>query len=103
MIYNIRVKGVDTNKQREEIERLQGLNDSLHKNIKIVKIDWSVKIIKEKKTFSSFLIEIETAEMTNQMLVERFVIDYELKHCKRFVRSRPIQYYNCQEYEHQSK
>ena len=90
MIYNIRIKKVDTNKQRKEIERLQRLNDSLHKNIKIVKIDWSVKTIKDKKVFSSFLIEIEIAEMANQMLVEGFVIDYELKHCKRFARNRPI-------------
>ena len=103
MVHNIRVKRVDTNKQREEIERLQRLNDSLHKDIKIVKIGWSVKTIKDKKTFSSFLIEIEIAEMANQMLVEGFVIDYELKHYERFVRSRPIQCYNCQEYGYQSK
>ena len=78
MIYSIRVKRVDTNKQRKEIERLQELNGSLHKNIKIVKIDWLVKTIKDKKTFSSFLIEIEIVEMTNQILIEGFVLTTSL-------------------------
>ena len=104
--YSIRVNGVKvenikTANQSQAIEYLQAANARLHPNLKIKKIAWSVKAIREKKTYSTLHMEVATAETANRIIAEGLVVDYEIKDCERFTKGCTMtQCFNCHKYGH---
>ena len=75
--------------QSTAITYLQADNARLHPNLKIVKVAWSIKAIREKKAYSTLHIEVATAEMANRLITEGLMESYEIKDCKRFTRGTP--------------
>ena len=104
LIHEIRIKIINIINHEKAIDNLQNANAVLHESLKIKKISWSYKIIKENKSFSSLRMKIETIEMTNRLINEDMLVDYELRYCERQTRdSCMTQCFNCQKYDHISK
>ena len=97
----IRVENIKVANQSTAITYLQAANARLHPNLKIVKVAWSIKAIREKKAYSTLHIEVATAEMANRLITEGLMESYEIKDCERFTRGCTMtQCFNCQKYGH---
>lgn len=95
---------MDTANQTQAIEHLHRCNARLHANLRIVRISWSTKAIKEKKAFSSLRLEVETPDMANRLISKRLLEDYEMKQCERFSgEGKMTQCFKCQRYGHVAK
>ena len=104
LVHEVRVKIINMTNQEKTIDNLQNVNAVLHESLIIKKISWSYKIIKENRLFSSLRMKIEIVEMTNKLMNEDMLIDYELRYCERQTRdSCMTQCFNCQKYDHIDK
>ena len=75
-----------------------------HLDLKITKLAWSARAIRERKTYSTLHIEVTTAVMANHLIIEGLMKDYEIKDCKQFTKGCTItQYFKCQRYGHVEK
>ena len=102
--HGIRVQNVNTADQAQAIDRLHKVSSRLHPGLRIVRVSWSAKAIRERKIYSSLRLEIATAEMANSLVSEGMIEDYELKVCERSLKEcRIIQCFNCWEYGHIAK
>ena len=107
--YAVRASGVkmahiDATNQNQTIQYLQAANAQLHSGLKITRIAWSFRAIKEKKTYSSLHVEVETPAMANRLITEGFLVDHEIKNCEKFVKSCKLtQCFNCYKYGHIGK
>lgn len=102
--HNIRIQNVDTTNQAKAIEYLTKSNKTLHPDLQIAKVSWSLRAIKEKRSYSSLRIKVETAATANKLITEDLLEDYKMKRCKRFTEDCKItQCFNCQQYGHIAK
>ena len=62
----IRVENIKVANQSTAIAYLQAANARLYPDLKIIKVAWSVRAIREKKAYSTLHIEVATAEMANR-------------------------------------
>lgn len=82
----IKIKNIDITNQAKTIEHLQITNVRLHLGLKITKLAWSIKAIREKKTYSTLHIEITIAAMANWLIIEDLIENYKIKDCEWFTR-----------------
>ena len=64
----VRVGNVNIANQAKAIEYLQTANACLHPGLKIAKLTWSARAIREGKTYSILHIEVATAAIANQLI-----------------------------------
>jgi hypothetical protein len=103
-VNEIRIKHIDEINQTNFITYLQKNNARLHLNLIIKKMIWSQKIIRKKKKYSIFHIEIVIVKMTNRLLFEELLKIFEMKKCERFIKNCILrQCFNCQKYDHIDK
>ena len=66
-----------------------------------VRLNNNNKAIKNERFFFSLRMKVETSEVTNKLINESMLVDYELRYCEKQIRdSCIIQCFNCQKYEH---
>ena len=100
----VKVEHIDATNQNQIIQYLQTANARLHPGLKITRIAWSFRAIKEKKAYSSLHIEVETPAMANRLINEGFLVDHEIKNCEKFAKSCKLtQCFNCYKYGHIGK
>lgn len=99
--FAVKVNGVRVGsfraRQEDTIARITQANARLHPGLRIMKASWTAKAIRMEKTHSKLHVEVATAEMANRIILEGFLVDYEVKHCERFTKGANItQCFNCQ-------
>ena len=95
---------IDATNQNQTIQYLQAANARLRSGLKITRIAWSFRAIKETKTYSSLHVEVETPAMANRLITEGFFVDHEIKNCEKLVKSCKLtQCFNCYKYGHIAK
>ena len=100
----VKVENINIANQSRAIEQLQAANAYLHPGLKITKLAWSARAIRERKIYSTLHIEAATAAMANWLITEGLIEDYEIKDCERFTRGCTItQCFRCQKYGHVEK
>ena len=62
---NIRIENINVANQAKAIEGIQIANSCLHLGLKIAKLAWSARAIREKKIYFTLHIEVATAAMAN--------------------------------------
>ncbi len=103
-VNEIRIEHIDENNQTNFITYLQKNNARLHSSLIIKKMIWSQKVIRKKKKYSIFHIEIVIVKMTNRLLFEELLKAFEMKKCERFIKNCILrQCFNCQKYDHIDK
>ena len=101
---DVKVEHVQTSDQDRAIQYLHTVNARLHPNLKIVKISWSTKAIREKKLYSTLRLEVATPTMANRLITEGLLVDYEIKHCEKLSKGNKLmQCFNCYKYGHKSR
>lgn len=78
----IKIKNIDIANQAKTIEHLQITNVRLHLGLKITKLAWSIRAIRERKTYSTLHIEITLAAMANWLITEDLTENYKIKDCE---------------------
>lgn len=100
----VKVKNIKIANQSAAIEYLQAVNVRLHPGLKITKLTWSLRAVREKKMYSTLYIEVAIAAMANRLITEGLMEDYEIKDCERFTNGCIMtQCFNCQKYGHIGK
>lgn len=101
MVHGVRMINVNVALQAEAINSLIAQNSRIHKDLRIIKVSWLTSAVKNKKAFSSLIVETPCAKMANDIIELGFIEDHELKLCELFdVRSRPIQCFKCYQWGH---
>lgn len=54
----------------------------LHLGLKIIKLAWSIRVIREKNTYSILHIEVAITAMANWLITKSLTKNYEIKNCK---------------------
>ena len=104
LAHGIKVDNYDTIKQAEIIEKVLSQNKSLHENLQIIKIAWPINAIRNKKLYSSLMIEVGTPAMANRLVREGLIDDCTMKNCELFTKEcRMTQCFNCYQYGHIAK
>jgi hypothetical protein len=76
----------------------------LHKNLNILRVAWTKKVINQRKKFFSLIIEIVNSKMTNRLIKEELLNEHTHLICEYFEKECRIkQYFKCQRYDHVSK
>lgn len=102
--HGIRVQPIDASNQKAVIAHLIASNATFHPGLRVVKVSWPARILKEGKIYSALRIEVEAAEAANRLITESLLVDYEVKRCERFAGDCKVtQCYNCQQYGHMRK
>ncbi len=92
---------IDTSNQKVIIKRLIKDNTKLHENLKILRIVWLKKVVKNEKTYLSLIIEIAIKAMTNRLMNENMLNLYQECSCKLFEKNCCItQCYRCFKFDH---
>ena len=73
MMHEIKIQNVDVKKQNKTIEKLLKQNETLHKNLNIIKMTRSTNVEKMKKTYFSLIIKTEFLEKINKIIIEEFL------------------------------
>jgi hypothetical protein len=63
---------VNTLNQKATIEKIVRQNNTLHKNLNILWVAWTKKVINQHKKFFSLIIEIVNSKMTNRLIKKNF-------------------------------
>lgn len=100
----IKMENIKVANQSAAIGYLQTANTVLHSGLKIIKLAWLLRAIREKKKFSTLYMEVATAAMANQLITKGLMEDYEIKNYEQFTnRYTMTQCFNCQKYGHIGK
>ena len=92
---------MDTTNQTKAIEYFAKSNRVLHPDLRIARVSWSMRAIKENRPYLSLHIKVETAAMANRLITEGLLENYKMKCCKRFAGDCKVtQCFNCQQYSH---
>ncbi len=68
LTHDVRLSSVNTLNQKTTIEKIVRQNSTLHKNLNILRVAWTKKIINQRKKFFSLIIEIVNSRMTNCLI-----------------------------------
>ena len=85
MIHEIRVKNVNTKKQKETIEKLLKHNEMFHKNLNITRAAGSKSVKRLSKVISSLIVETGSSKIVNR-IIEGFLKRGSRKDAMVFVR-----------------
>ncbi len=104
LTHDVRLSSVNTLNQKTTIEKIVRQNNTLHKNLNILRVAWTKKIINQRKKFFSLIIEIVNSEMTNRLIKEKLLNEHTHLICEYFEKECRIkQCFKCQRYDHVSK
>ncbi len=70
LTHDVRLSSVNRLNQNATIEKIVRQNNTLHKNIDILRVAWTKKVINQRKEFFSLIIKIVSSEMTNRLIKE---------------------------------
>jgi hypothetical protein len=97
----MRMASVDITKQSQAIMKICDANHTLHPNIKITRVVWRKRALLQGKPFSSLIVDLVTADMTNRIIKEGLIYKGEFHTCERLHREATLtQCFNCQSYGH---
>ena len=100
-IHGVRVRGVNTADQKRAIKELCEENSLLHPHLEITRVAWPQQIIKEKKSYSSLILETASPETANRIISQGLIHEGEIKTCVRYLaEGRVTRCFNCQKYGH---
>lgn len=100
----IKMKNIKIANQPAALEYLQTANARLHPGLKTTKLAWSLRAVREKKSYSTLHMEVNTAAMANRLITEGLIANYEIKDYEQFINGCTMtQCYNCQKYGHIGK
>jgi hypothetical protein len=104
LTHNVRLSSVNTFNQKATIEKIVKQNSTLHKNLNILRVAWTKKIINQRKKFFSLIIEIVNSKMTNRLIKEELLNEHTYLICEYFEKECRIkQCFKCQRYDHVNK
>jgi len=95
---------LNTSNQKMIIKKLIKNNVRLHEDLKMLRIAWLKKIVKNEKIHSSLIVEIMIKTMMNQLLNVNMLNSYQECLCKLFEKNCCItQCYKCFDFNHMTK
>ena len=101
---DVKIKNMNIFNQNKVIQQLIEINAWLHDDLRIERVFWSFKIIREEKVYFTLTIEVVSAKMINRLINDDIIEDYKNKDCEIFVKEcRMTQCFNCQQYEYIDK
>ena len=101
LVHGTKIREIDTSDQKEAARKIIEQNKRLHPDLKIMKLGWSAQTLRSRKIYSSFIIELTTAEQANRVIKEGLVVENELINTELFDRNCRIQQcYRCNGYGH---
>lgn len=105
MAHGVSLSAFDNEKQDEGLIRLHESNPSLrNRGAGILRFHWRQRALKLKKSYSSLLLDIESASGANALIREGLVLDNEIKDVELFDPACLItRCYRCQKYGHNAK
>jgi hypothetical protein len=104
LTHDVRLSSVNTLNQKTTIEKIVKQNNTLHKNLDILRVAWTKKIINQRKKVFSLIIEIVNSKMTNRLIKEELLNEHTHLVCEYFEKECRIkQCFKCQRYDHVSK
>ncbi len=104
LAHDVRLSSVNTFNQKATIEKIVKQNNTLHKNLDILRVAWTKKIINQRKKFFSLIIEIVSSKMTNRLIKKKLLNEHTHLVCEYFEKECRIkQCFKCQRYDHVSK
>jgi hypothetical protein len=104
LTHDVRLSSVNTFNQKATIEKIVKQNSTLHKNLDILRVAWTKKIINQRKKFFSLIIEIVNSKMTNRLIKEELLNEQTHLVCEYFEKKYRIkQCFKCQRYDHVNK
>ncbi len=104
LTHDVRMSNVNTFNQQKIINQIVKQNNSLHKDLNIVRIVWTKKTERLRKEHFSLIIELVSFEMTNRLIKNDLLNDYSHRVCEYFEKKCRIkQCFRCQKYDHVSK
>jgi hypothetical protein len=104
LTHDVRLSSVNTLNQKTTIEKIVKQNSTLHKNLNILRVTWTKKIINQRKKFFFLIIEIVNSKMTNRLIKKKLLNEHTHLVCEYFEKECRIkQCYKRQRYDHVSK
>jgi hypothetical protein len=104
LTHDVRLSSVNTFNQKTTIEKIVKQNNTLHKNLNILWVTWTKKIINQRKKFFSLIIEIINSKMTNRLIKKELLNEHTYLVCEYFEKEYRIkQCFKYQRYDHVNK
>lgn len=105
LVHGVPVSLFSNDQQEEGIKYLHEQNPAIaSKGARIIRLLWRQRTLKLKKTYSSLLIDVETASGASTLIREGLVLNGEIKDVKLFDPECLItRCYKCQRYGHNAK
>ncbi len=104
LTHDVRLSSVNTLNQKTTMKKIVKQNNTLHKNLNILRIAWTKKIIDQRKKFFFLIIKIVNSEMTNRLIKEELLNEHTHLICEYFEKECRIkQCFKCQRYDHVNK
>ncbi len=108
LTHDVRLSSVNTFNQKTTIEKIVKQNNTLHKNLNILRITWTKKIINQRKKnfffFFFLIIEMINSKMTYRLIKKELLNEHTHLICEYFEKECRIkQCFNCQRYDHVNK
>jgi hypothetical protein len=104
LTHDVRLSSINTLNQKATIEKIVKQNSTLHKNLNILRVTWTKKVINQRKKYFSLIIEIISSEMTNRLIKKELLNEHTHLVCEYFEKECRIkQCFKCQRYDHVSK
>ncbi len=99
--HGVRTNRIDIKNQQQALAELQASNPQLKSKVKFLKVAWRKTSPKDGKLYCPLLIDVETPEEVNTLVLDGLVHNPELKNCEIF-HSWCImtQCYKCWAYSH---
>jgi hypothetical protein len=98
------MSNVNTFNQQKIINLIVKQNNSLHKDLNIVRVVWTKKIERLRKKHFSLIIKLVSSEMINELIKDDLLNDYSHRVCEYFEKKYKIkQCFRCQKYDHVNK
>ena len=84
MVHRVQMAGIDINNQQDAIVKIYEQNQRLYTGIEITQISWMRRVIKQKKCYSSLIIEAASPSIANIIIRSELIVESKLKKCKRY-------------------
>ncbi len=104
MAHAVRTSRVDLDEQAKSISDLEAQNPSLKGKVKILRVAWRSKTLKEQKSHGPLLLEVGTPGEANILVQEGLLHEGELKDCELFHGDCNLtECFRCRRYGHIAK